>query len=102
MPIAADDIAPLNKARASLATLAEEVRNGHEKVTRNGESHVALVDVEREVQQLSIMQDVIEGLKRVHAGEPGARPEDAKRRLQRKFDAPRRANSAGAQHARGR
>jgi antitoxin (DNA-binding transcriptional repressor) of toxin-antitoxin stability system len=99
MPIAAEDIVPLNKVRASLTALAEEVRNGHEKIiTRNGESYVALVDarqldyyhkLEREVQQLNLMQDVIEGLKRVRAGEPGAKPEDAKRRLQRKLDAAR-------------
>lgn len=99
MAITSEDIVPLNKVRASLTALAEEVRNGREKIiTRNGESFVALVDarqldyyhkLEREVQQLGLMHDVVDGLKRIRAGETGAKPEEAKRRLQRKVDAAR-------------
>lgn len=48
MPITSADIVPFNKARAELTRLAEEVREGHEKIiTRNGESYVALVDARR-------------------------------------------------------
>lgn len=36
---------PLNKVRASLTALAEEARDGREKIiTRNGEGDVALID----------------------------------------------------------
>lgn len=39
MAITSKDIVPLNKIRASLTALAEDVRNGNEKIiTRNGES----------------------------------------------------------------
>ena len=47
-PITSTDIVPFNKARAELTRLAEEVREGHEKIiTRNGESYVALVDARK-------------------------------------------------------
>ncbi|MFA7488540.1 MAG: type II toxin-antitoxin system prevent-host-death family antitoxin, partial [Lysobacteraceae bacterium] len=48
MSITSTDIVPFNKARAELTRLAEEVREGHEKIiTRNGESYVALVDARK-------------------------------------------------------
>ena len=43
-----DDIVPMNQVRASFTDLAEQVRNGKEKIiTRNGERYVALVDARR-------------------------------------------------------
>jgi prevent-host-death family protein len=43
-----DDIVPISQVRASFTDLAEQVRNGKEKIiTRNGESYVALVDARR-------------------------------------------------------
>ncbi len=48
MPLTSADIVPLNKVRARLTELAEQVREGHEKIiTRNGESYVALIDARR-------------------------------------------------------
>lgn len=48
MSISSKDIVPLNQVRARLTELAEEVRDGSEKIiTRNGESYVALVDARR-------------------------------------------------------
>ena len=48
MAISSKDIVPLNQVRARLTELAEEVREGHEKIiTRNGESYVALIDARR-------------------------------------------------------
>ncbi len=96
MSITSADIVPLNKVRASLTSLAEEVRNGKEKIiTRGGESYVALVDarrldyyhrLEREVQQLGLVRDVAEGLKRIRGGEAGQSPAKVKQRLQRRLE----------------
>lgn len=48
MSISSKDIVPLNQARAKFTELAEEVREGNEKIiTRNGESYVALIDARR-------------------------------------------------------
>lgn len=87
-----DDIVPLNQVRARFTALAEDARNGRAKViTRNGESYVAIVDarkldyyhrLEREVQQLSALRDVVEGLERLKAGEAGADPAAVRVRLQ--------------------
>ncbi|VFR67595.1 hypothetical protein ISE1_1863 [plant metagenome] len=99
MQITPEDIVPLNKVRANLTALAEHVRQGHEKIiTRNGESYVALVDarqleryhqLEREFQQLSLVQALAEGVQRVRRDAPGIEPEDARQRLQRKLESAR-------------
>lgn len=78
MPIHADDIVPLNQVRARLTELAEEVREGREKViTRNGEAYVALIDarrldhyhrLEREHIHLALLDDAERGLADVTAG----------------------------------
>ncbi len=78
MPITSKDIVPLNKVRASLTTLAEQARDGHEKIiTKNGESYVALVDarkldhyhrLEQEFQYVSLAEDALRGLDDVDAG----------------------------------
>ncbi len=78
MAITSEDIVPLNKVRASLTALAEEVRAGREKIiTRNGEGYVALIDarrldyyhrLERERVYNSIAEDVLRGLDDMQAG----------------------------------
>ncbi|QNM97818.1 type II toxin-antitoxin system Phd/YefM family antitoxin [Chitinimonas koreensis] len=78
MSIAIEDIVPFSQARARLTELAEEVRNGAEKiVTKNGESYVALIDarklayyhrLERERINLLLLEDVERGLADVEAG----------------------------------
>lgn len=78
MAITSEDIVPLNKVRASLTALAEEVRAGREKIiTRNGEGYVALIDarrldyyhrLERERAYNSIADDVLSGLDDMKAG----------------------------------
>jgi antitoxin (DNA-binding transcriptional repressor) of toxin-antitoxin stability system len=95
MTITSEDIVPLNKVRATLTSLAEQARAGHEKIiTRNGESYVALVDarrldyyhrLERESLHLGLLHDAIEGLKGIRAGEKGIRPKDLKRKLAAKL-----------------
>ena len=48
MAIAAADIVPLSEAGANLSELAEQVKEGAERViTENGESYVALIDARR-------------------------------------------------------
>ena len=48
MSIAAKDVVPFTQARATLSELADEVKQGSEKViTKNGESYVALIDADR-------------------------------------------------------
>ena len=48
MGIAASDVIPLSHARANFSELAEEVKNGAEKIiTKNGESYVAIIDSQR-------------------------------------------------------
>lgn len=93
MPIAAKDVIPFTLARAKLSELADEVKEGSEKViTKNGESYVALIDsdrldyyhrLERERIHLLLLDDVKSGLADIAAG----RTEDADAgvaRLQRK------------------
>jgi prevent-host-death family protein len=83
MAIAAKDVIPFTKARAKLSELADEVKEGSEKViTKNGESYVALIDadrldyyhrLERERIHLLVLEDVKRGLADIVAG----RTEDA-------------------------
>lgn len=78
MTITSEDIVPLNKVRATLTTLAEQARGGHEKIiTKNGESYVALVDarkldhyhrLEQEYLHLTLLQDAVSGLEDIRAG----------------------------------
>lgn len=111
MTINSQDIVPFNEARAKLTSLADEVRNGHEKIiTRNGKSYVALVDarkldyyhqLEREKQarnnfNLGLLNDAIEGLEEIRAGKPGSTPAEAKARAQAKLDAAIAAQKAQA------
>jgi antitoxin (DNA-binding transcriptional repressor) of toxin-antitoxin stability system len=77
MPITSKDIVPLNRVRARLTELAEEVRAGSEKIiTRNGESYVALIDarqldhyhrLEREHIHLSLLDEAAKGWDDVEA-----------------------------------
>ena len=83
MSIAAKDVVPFTQARARLSELADEVKEGSEKViTKNGESYVALIDadrldyyhrLERERIHLLLLEDVRRGLADIAAG----RTEDA-------------------------
>lgn len=48
MSVSSSDIVPLTQVRARLTELADEVRDGREKIiTRNGEAFVALIDARR-------------------------------------------------------
>lgn len=48
MGFSARDVVPFTAARANLSELADQVRAGAEKIiTKNGESYVALIDVDR-------------------------------------------------------
>ena len=83
MSIAAKDVVPFTQARARLSELADEVKDGSEKIiTKNGESYVALIDadrldyyhrLERERIHLLLLDDVKRGLADIAAG----RVEDA-------------------------
>lgn len=83
MSIAAKDVVPFTQARATLSELADEVKQGSEKViTKNGQSYVALIDadrldyyhrLERERIHLLLLEDVKRGLADIAAG----RTEDA-------------------------
>lgn len=78
MPISSKDIVPLNQVHARFMELAEEAREGSEKIiTRNGESHVALIDarrldyyhrLEREHIHLTLLEEVSHGWDDVEAG----------------------------------
>jgi antitoxin (DNA-binding transcriptional repressor) of toxin-antitoxin stability system len=78
MTINSDDIVPINQVRASFTDLAEQVRNGKEKIiTRNGESYVALVDARRldhyhrlesEHIHLTLIEDATRGIADIDAG----------------------------------
>jgi prevent-host-death family protein len=78
MSISSEDIVPLNQVRAKFTELAEEVREGNEKiVTRNGESYVALIDarrldhyhqLEREHIHLALLEEASRGRDDVQAG----------------------------------
>lgn len=78
MAIKAKDIVPINQIRSRFTELAEEVRQGHEKIiTKNGESYVALVDarrldyyhqLEKEHIHLTLLQEANAGLDDIEAG----------------------------------
>jgi prevent-host-death family protein len=78
MSISSKDIVPLNQVRARFTKLAEEVREGNEKIiTRNGESYVALIDarrldhyhrLEREHIHLSLLEEASRGWADVESG----------------------------------
>jgi len=78
MAIKSEDIVPLNQVRARFTELAEEVRDGAEKIiTRNGESYVALVDarrldhyhrLEREHIHFALLQEALNGIQDVRDG----------------------------------
>ena len=66
------DIVPMKDARARLTEIAEDARQGREKIiTRNGESFVALIDarrldhyhrLERELIHLTLIEEAEKGL----------------------------------------
>ena len=78
MSIAAKDVVPFTLARATLSELADEVKQGSEKViTKNGESYVALIDADRldyyhrlecERIHLLLIDDAKRGLADIEAG----------------------------------
>lgn len=78
MSISARDVVPLTQAPANLSELADPVKSGAEKiVTKNGESHVALIDadrpdhchrLERERIHLLLIDDARKGLDDIVAG----------------------------------
>lgn len=78
MAISSKDIVPLNQIRARFSELAEDVREGREKIiTRNGESYVALIDarrldhyhrLEREHIHLVLLEEAKRGWEDVEAG----------------------------------
>jgi len=78
LPFTASDVVPLTQARSRLSGLAEQVKAGSEKfITRNGESHVALIDsdrldyhhrLERERIHLLLLDDIDNGLADIEAG----------------------------------
>lgn len=89
MAISTRDVIPLSQARANLSELADQVKEGAEKViTKNGESYVALIDakrldhyhqLERERIHLLVLEDARLGLADVAAG----RTEDARNAIAR-------------------
>jgi len=78
MPIRAEDIVPINEARARLTELADDVVAGAEKVlTKNGAAFVALVDakkldyyheLERERGHMLMLADAQRGMEDALAG----------------------------------
>ena len=78
MAVSSEDIIALNQVRARFTELAEEVREGREKIiTRNGESYVALIDarrldhyhrLEREHIHLVLLDEAARGWDDVEAG----------------------------------
>jgi len=72
MHLTSKDIVPLSQMRLNFTDLADEARQGHEKmITKNGESYIALVDpdrldyyhrLEREHIHLHLLQEVENGL----------------------------------------
>ena len=78
MAFTSHDIVPLSQARANLSDLADQVKEGAEKIiTKNGESYVALIDaerldyyhqLERERIHLLLIDDASKGLADVAAG----------------------------------
>lgn len=78
MSFSTEDIVPMSQVRARFSELAEEARDGHEKVvTRNGEGYVAIIDarqldryhaLEREHGYLALLDEAAAGLDDVEAG----------------------------------
>ena len=78
MSILTSDVVPFSQARATLSELAEQVKAGTEKViTKNGESYVALIDVQRlnyyhrlehERIHLLLIEETSTGISDVNAG----------------------------------
>ncbi len=78
MASSTQDVISLPQARANLSELADQVKAGAEEiVTKNGESHVALIDaarldyyhqLERERIHLLILEDAHRGLEDIAAG----------------------------------
>ena len=78
MAISSRDVIPLSQARANLSELADQVKEGAEKIiTKNGESYVALIDsdrldyyhrLERERIHLLLIDDAKRGLADITAG----------------------------------
>jgi prevent-host-death family protein len=72
MALSSKDIVPLSQMRAHFTELADEARQGHEKIiTKNGESYIALVDplkldyyhqLERANIHLCLLHEVQQGL----------------------------------------
>ena len=87
MAFTSHDIVPLSQARANLSDLADQVKEGAEKIiTKNGESYVALIDakrldyyhqLERERIHLLLIDEASKGLDDVVAG----RTQDARAAL---------------------
>lgn len=78
MGISISDVVPFTQARASLSELADQAKQGAEKIiTKNGESYVALIDadrldyyhrLERERIHLLLIDDARRGLEDIRAG----------------------------------
>lgn len=78
MGISVNDVVPFTQARASLSELADQAKQGAEKIiTKNGESYVALIDadrldyyhrLERERIHLLLIDDARCGLEDIRAG----------------------------------
>ena len=78
MGISVNDVVPFTQARASLSELADQAKQGAEKIiTKNGESYVALIDadrldyyhrLERERIHLLLIDDARRGLEDIRAG----------------------------------
>ena len=89
MAISSRDVIPLSQAPTNLSELADQVKEGAEKIiTKNGESYVALIDacrldhyhqLERERIHLLLFDDARRGLADVAAG----RTQDARTVLSR-------------------
>lgn len=96
MPLTAKDVIPLSQARSRLSEIADEVKNGVEKIiTKNGESYVALIAadrldyyhrLERERIHLLLLDEAEKGLSDIAAG----KVKDA-RRIIRRLKAKRKA-----------
>lgn len=78
MSIKSKDIIPINQVRARFTEIAEQVRQGEEKIiTRNGEGYVALIDarrldyyheLEKERIHLALLEEVGKGLDDIEHG----------------------------------
>ena len=78
MGISVNDVVPFTQARASLSELADQAKQGAEKIiTKNGESYVALIDadrldyyhrLERERIHLLLIDDAKRGLEDIRTG----------------------------------